>query len=143
MKKEEPLDDLSEFTPKKKSGKRLFAFAQVAAFAGTVVDFLLVIFLTEVVGIWYVASNALGATGGAITNFVLGRYWVFSAAQKKMFTQAFRYFLVAAGSMMLNTLGVYLLTEFTVLHYLASKIIVAIFIAFTFNFFLQKNFVFK
>ncbi len=121
----------------------LFFSAQVAAFIGTAVDFITVVLLTEFLEIWYVTSNVIGATFGAITNFLLGRYWVFSSTEKKIYHQAFRYFLVATGSMILNTLGVYFLTEYTSLHYILSKVIVAVLIAFTFNFFLQKNFVYK
>ncbi|MFK8009816.1 MAG: GtrA family protein [Saprospiraceae bacterium] len=142
--KDELLDEpLENSDLKKKSNTKEFLSAQVAAFIGTAVDFGVVIFLTEIIGLWYVASNAIGATCGAITNFFLGRNWVFSATQNKISHQAFRYFLVATGSMILNTLGVYLLTEFTSLNYIYSKIIVAIIIAFTFNFLLQKYFVFQ
>jgi len=142
--KNEPLDaPLEEPDLKKKSGTKEFLSAQVAAFIGTAVDFGVVIFLTEIIGIWYVVSNAIGATCGAITNFFLGRNWVFSSTKNKISHQAFRYFLVATGSMILNTLGVFLLTEFTALNYIYSKVIVAVIIAFTFNFFLQKYFVFK
>lgn len=137
---DEPLED-SDL--KKKSGTKEFLSAQVAAFIGTAVDFGMVVFLTEIFGIWYVVSNAVGAMCGAVTNFFLGRNWVFSATQNKISHQAFRYFLVATGSMILNTLGVYILTEFTSLNYIFSKVIVAVFIAFTFNFLLQKYFVFK
>lgn len=127
----------------KKSGTEEFLTAQFAAFIGTAIDFGVVIFLTEIIGTWYVISNAIGATFGAITNFFLGRNWVFNSTNNKIANQAFRYCLVATGSMILNTLGVYLLTEFTALNYIYSKIIVAILIAFTFNFLLQKYFVFK
>jgi putative flippase GtrA len=140
----EPLDTpFEESDLKKKSGTKEFLSAQVAAFIGTAVDFGVVIFLTEIIGVWYVVSNAIGAMCGAITNFFLGRNWVFSSTENKISHQAFRYFLVATGSMILNTLGVYMLTEFTSLNYIYSKIIVAVFIAFTFNFLLQKHFVFK
>ena len=140
----EPFDSpLRSSDLKKKSGTKEFLSAQVAAFIGTAVDFGVVIFLTEVFGIWYVVSNVIGAMCGAVTNFFLGRHWVFSSTQNKISHQAFRYFLVATGSMILNTLGVYLLTEFTSLNYIFSKIIVAVLIAFTFNFLLQKHFVFK
>ena len=144
--KKEILDDNNTFTDSKKNDRSflsLFFSAQVAALIGTAFDFLTVIFLTEIIGVWYVASNAIGAACGAIVNFLLGRYWVFSSTKKKMYHQAGRYFLVATGSMILNTLGVWLLTEFTELHYIWSKVIVAVLIAVTFNFFLQKNFVFK
>jgi putative flippase GtrA len=142
--KTEPLDAPLEVPDlKKKSGTKEFLLAQIAAFIGTAVDFGVVIFLTEFFGIWYVISNAIGATYGAVTNFFLGRNWVFLSTKNKVSHQAFRYFLVATGSMILNTLGVYLLTEFTSLNYIYSKIIVAVIIAFTFNFLLQKYFVFK
>lgn len=142
--KNEPLDaPIEESDLKKKSGTKEFLSAQVAAFIGTAVDFGVVIFLTEILGIWYIVSNAIGASCGAITNFFLGRNWVFSSTENKISHQASRYFLVATGSMILNTLGVYLLTEFTSLNYIYSKIIVAVLIAFTFNFLLQKHFVFK
>ncbi|MEM6964942.1 MAG: GtrA family protein [Bacteroidota bacterium] len=145
MKNEQPLDDLDSYSaaPSKNTLPRLFVSAQMAALAGTVIDFLTVILLTELVGLYYVISNVIGAFFGAITNFLLGRFWVFSAAQKKIVPQAFRYFLVATGSMILNTLGLYGLTELTPLNYIVSKIVVAIAIAFTFNFFLQKNFVYR
>lgn len=139
-----PLDAPIEDTKSsKKELTKEFLSAQVAAFLGTVVDFGVVIFLTEIIGLWYVISNALGATGGAITNFFLGRNWVFQSTENKISHQAFRYFLVATGSMILNTLGVYLLTEFGSFNYIISKVIVAVLIALTFNFFLQKYFVFK
>jgi len=122
---------------------RLFFSSQIAAFIGTVVDFITVILLTELFGIWYVVSNVVGAFFGAVVNFWLGRSWVFKSTESKIHHQAFRYALVSFGSIILNTLGVYLLTEYLKLNYIFSKIIIAISIAFTYNFFLQKEFVFK
>jgi len=144
--KKEILDDNFNNKDSKtqpRSLSSLFFSAQVAAFLGTVVDFASVILLTELAGIWYVTSNVIGAALGAISNFLLGRYWVFESTEKKIYNQAFRYFLVAMGSLILNTLGLYLLTEYTSLHYIVSKVIVAVLIAVTFNFVLQKNFVYK
>ena len=144
--KKEILDDNFDSEDSKtppRSLSSLFFSAQVAAFIGTAVDFITVILLTELLAIWYVTSNVIGAALGAITNFLLGRYWVFDSTEKKIYNQAFRYFLVALGSLLLNTFGLYILTEYTSLHYIVSKIIVAVLIAFTFNFFLQKNFVYK
>ena len=121
----------------------LFAFAQIAAITGSLVDFLATVFFTEVVGLWYVVSNIIGAALGAITNFIMGRFWVFNSTKRKIQHQAFRYFLVSLGSLILNTLGVYLMTEFLGLHYVGSKIVGSILIGVTYNFFLQKNFVYK
>ncbi len=122
---------------------RLFAGAQVAALIGTAVDFVSLLFFKEVLGLWYVVATALGATLGAVTNFLLGRYWVFSSTESKLHHQAFRYTLVSAGSLLLNTFGVFLITEYVGIHYFYSRVIVAILVAVTYNFILQKNFVFR
>ena len=103
--RKEPLDaPLEKFDLQKKSGTKEFLSAQVAAFLGTAGDFGAVIFLTEIIGLWYVISNAIGATCGAVTNFFLGRNWVFNSTKNKISNQAFRYFLVATGSMILLSL---------------------------------------
>ena len=139
--------------PNKRSLFKLFAWAQGAAFAGTAVDFIVTIFFTEVFHIWYVVSTALGSLAGAITNFLLGRYYVFQSTERKITQQAFRYAIVSLGSLILNTGGVWLLTEF--IHrqlrdgeghdqdYIVAKVIVAVLVAVFYNFILQKNYVYK
>ena len=120
-----------------------FIKSQIAAFASTCLDYLTVIGLTEVLGLWYVYSNVVGASLGAITNFFLGRKWTFKAENDSLYKQAGRYALVSAGSLGLNTFGLYALTEWTNLHYVISKVIIEILVAVGFNYVLQKHFVFK
>ena len=120
-----------------------FVRSQVAAFIATVVDYLTVIFLTEVGQIWYVYSTAIGAATGAILNFLLGRYWVFESTESKMRSQAIRYIIVSLGSLILNTVGVYLLTESSGIDYKISKIIIGILVGVFYNFYFQKKFVYK
>lgn len=120
-----------------------FARAQIAAMLGTSVDYIVVICLTELVGVWYIYSNIAGATLGAITNFLLGRYWAFQATDDNISNQAFRYSIVSLGSLLLNTAGLYFLTEFTPLNYVVSKMIVGLIIAVTYNYLMQKFFVYR
>jgi len=120
-----------------------FLRAQFAAFVGTLIDYSIFFILKDLVGVWYIYANIVGASAGAISNFLLGRYWAFNVQNEVVSKQASKYFLVSLGSLLLNTSGIYMLTEWLQLDPFVSKIIVGILVAFSFNFLLQKHFVFK
>lgn len=109
----------------------------------TAVDFGVFFLLKDVFDVWYVTATAIGAFSGAVTNFILCRNWAFSSKEKKLVHQIGKYILVSTGSLMLNTLLVYLFTELFHLHENYSRIITAVLVAITYNFTLQKYFVFK
>lgn len=117
--------------------------AQGAAIAATAVDFSATILLTEIAGIYYVWSNAVGAFCGAVISFLLCRHWAFKRSDKRWTSQALRYALASGLSIYLNTLGVWLITEAWDLPYVWSKIIVASFIGLTVNFLSFRYFVFR
>lgn len=120
-----------------------FVKAQAASLAATIVDFTVFIILTEWLNCWYLAASISGTISGGITNFLLGRVWVFDATQGKVPKQAFRYILVWIGNLLLVSGGVFVVTEYARLTPLASKIIVSLIVGFTYNYMLQKKFVFK
>lgn len=122
---------------------RTFTRSQVTAASASLVDFGLLFFLTEVVGLWYVASVACGAAAGATTNFLLNRHWTFNAAHDRWHDQAFRYFAVSSGSLLLNTGGTWAVTEWGQLPYGFSVFIVSFVVGLSFNYPLQRYFVFK
>lgn len=128
---------------KKKLLQNSFFKYQIAAITATIVDFIVLVLLTEVLEIWYVYSTTLGALTGAIINFNLCRFWAFSNSKNKFKHQVFRYFLVSSGSLVLNTLFVYVLTDFAHINYSISKVITVLSIAIFYNYTLQKHFVFK
>lgn len=117
--------------------------AQVAALAATGVDFGTLFFATETLHVWYVASTGLGAFLGAVTNFVLNRFWSFEASHHAWGPQAYRYAMVSAGSLGLNMLGVYAFTDGVGLKYGVSKVVMAFFVGLLFNFPLHRRYVFK
>ncbi len=117
--------------------------AQAASLAGTAVDFLVTIGCVEALHVWYLTATILGNTAGGITNFYLGRHMVFQAAQHDARMQGVRYFLVWLGSMLLNASGVYLFTQVLHVNYVSSKIAVSLLVGIGFNYFLQRDFVFK
>ncbi|MDA0194389.1 MAG: GtrA family protein [Bacteroidetes bacterium] len=115
----------------------------LVATLATGVDFIALIALTELAGLWYMFSTISGAVFGALTAFLLGRYWVFVSKESKIGHQGFRYFLVASGSVVLNSSGVYLFTEIANLQYIISKVITAVLVAVCYNYLLSRYFVFR
>ena len=121
--------------------KRFFRF-QLTALLATSVDFFLTIVLKENFHLYYATAVAGGACAGAITAFTINRYWVFRSLENHPVGQLFRYFLVAFGSVLLNTAGTYLFTEGFQTSYLVSKAIVSLIIGFTYSYYFSKRFVF-
>ena len=117
--------------------------AQAASLAGTLVDFAATLGCVELLHANPVPASMLGNVLGGVTNFWLGRYFVFNARRRNPQAQAGRYFLVWLGSMALNAGGLYLFTHLLGLKYLASKIVVSLIVGIGFNYVMQLYFVFR
>ena len=139
------LSTMNSDQPRKEkpSGITSFWRYNASALLATGADFLTLVLLTELAHVWYVISTAAGALVGGIVAFSLGRNWAFESKEEKKRVQIFRYVLVAAGSLGLNTLGVYVFTDLINLQYLISKVITATTVAIAFNYPLSKYFIFK
>lgn len=120
-----------------------FLKAQVASLTGSLVDFLSTMIAVEVFGVHYVRASICGNILGGITNFCMGRNWVFEAREKRAPLQMIKYLLVWFGNLGLNTWGLYLVTHYVGLSYLISKVAVSLIVGFSYNYLLQKKFVFK
>lgn len=115
----------------------------IVAVLATGVDFLVFILLFEIFDIWYVASTFISAICGGIAAFVLNRIWTFMGKNGKLGNQAIKYLIVWGSSILLNTLGLYLIVENSNLGSIISKIIVSVIVGICFNFLMNKYFVFK
>jgi putative flippase GtrA len=120
----------------------LLARHQTGAVIATTVDFLMMIAWVELGAGSPVSGAAVGAASGAVTSFTLGRLWIFRAHQRPAVGQAFRYLLVAAGSLGLNTLGQALALRATALPYVLARVVVAAVVGLSWNFPLHRRFVF-
>ena len=122
---------------------RTFLRHQVGSVITTVVDFSVMILFVSVVGLKPAFGTACGAFAGAITNFTLGRTWIFQAQPDHPGRQALRYALVSGTSLLLNSLGEYLVATVLGVQYVAARAAVAILVSVGWNFPMQKYFVFS
>jgi putative flippase GtrA len=120
-----------------------FFKSQASSFVATMVDFAVLITLTELISVYYVYSTAIGAACGAVVSFFLGRNWAFRKKDGKLTHQASRYILTSVASLLLNTYGVFLLTETLGLQYIVSKLIISFLVGVLFNFFMFRYFVYR
>ncbi len=124
-----------------------FVKAQAASIIATIVDFVVTMLLVNMMKLHDdVAITMAAATGtitGGIVNFLLGREWVFLATHQTRTVQAGRYFLVWTGNLLLNAGGVYLLIHFGDMKVVYAKVLVSVLIGFSYNYFLQKKYVFR
>ena len=122
---------------------RTFTRHQLASLGATILDYLCLFSMTEIIHIHYTIATAVGALLGAVSNFLMNRYWSFQAHHEKWTTQSSRYLLVSAGSLILNTAGVYGLTESLGWHYALSVGVTSLIVGIFFNFPLHKYYVYE
>jgi len=120
-----------------------FLKSQASSLIATGVDMCVMIFCTEILGIYYVTSAAIGAFCGALVSFFLGRNWAFRRKDGGLTGQAIRYLITSGLSLVMNTFGVWFITEFVGCQYIVSKMIAAILVGIFFNFFMFRYFVYK
>ncbi len=135
-----------------------FIKAQLSAQLATLTDFVVTVLLAKLVGVFYLYATFIGSVAGGALNCVVNYGWVFHAGGncKKRYV-AIKYFIVWGCSILLNTWGTYFLTEWLrsmkwvngLLGYyvndvfILSKIIVAVLVAFCWNYHLQRLFVYR
>ncbi|ADV44912.1 hypothetical protein Bache_2978 [Bacteroides helcogenes P 36-108] len=135
----------------------VFLKAQLSAQFASFVDFLITILLVKAFGIFYLYATFTGSVVGGIVNCAINYRWVFHAANVKKTHVAVKYLFVWGASIVLNTWGTFALTEWLtgmiwvngLLGYyvdnvfILSKIIVAVLVAFFWNYHLQRVFVYR
>lgn len=120
-----------------------FSRAQISSILATLLDYGILFLFTEIFHFWYVIATACGAFVGATANFLLNRHWSFQAAHDRMGHQARKYAIVSSGSLILNTAGVFLVTEYLRVHYAVSVILVSILVGVFFNYPLHRYYVYR
>lgn len=123
-----------------------FAKAQVSCFVGGIVDYGIMIFLTEFFHIHYTLTIAAGGIIGAAVNFSINRSWTFRSRDLKYKVsgkrQLLRFALVVTNSIMLKATGTYFFTSFMNIDYKISRLITDMLVSIAFNYMLQRHWVF-
>jgi putative flippase GtrA len=133
----------------KRTIDELFVFgkAQISAFFGGIVDYLVMIFFTEVFGIHYTISIALGGIIGAVVNFSLNRRWTFQTKGliyiSSRLRQMSKFVIVLLNSIVLKSSGTFFFTSFIGIDYKISRIITDLLVSWIFNYTLQRHWVFR
>jgi len=120
-----------------------FQRAWVASAVATVVDYGTFTVLVEVVGVYTGTSRALGALLGAITNFTLNKLYTFRTRQNSVLVEVPRYAAISLTSLLLNTVGVILLTEGLRWNPLFAAALVGVLVSLCWNLPLHRIFVFR
>ncbi|RYY27271.1 MAG: GtrA family protein [Sphingobacteriaceae bacterium] len=122
-----------------------FAKAQLSAFLGGILDYVVMIACTELLHIHYTVSIIISGTIGAVLNFSLNRYWSFrdqNSNEAPIGTQLVKFCLMVAGSVLLKAFGTYILTSGLKLDYRISRLVIDLIVSLGFNYVLQNYWVF-
>ncbi|GGE65450.1 putative flippase GtrA [Pedobacter psychrotolerans] len=117
--------------------------AQASSLMASLADFAVTLAAVKLLGLWYLAGSITGTIVGGMINFYINRNWVFNANTKALKWQVLKYILVWLGNLALVTTGVYLLTNFYHLNYMRSKVLVSIIVGISYNYIMQKQFIFS
>ena len=116
----------------------------VSAGTATGTDFLTLLFCKEVLGVYYVLATFIGACFGATVAFFLGRNWTFFNKEGHISSQSIKFLVVVGGSILLNTFGEYFFTDIVQIgHYMFARVVTAVTVGITYNFPMQRYFVFR
>ena len=125
----------------------IFLKAQISSLSGGIVDYLTMVFFTEVFDIHYTISIAIGGIVGAVVNFLINKNWTFKSVKHKYkntsLCQFLKFSLVVINSILLKSSGTYFITRYIGFDYKISRIIIDLIVSLAFNFTLQKTWVFK
>jgi putative flippase GtrA len=113
------------------------------AIISTVVDYSVMVGVVELTRLGPVAATPIAAFAGAVTNFSINRNFTYRAGNVAIGSQLWRFALVSACSLGLNTLGEFLFLKVPHLHYFLARVITSIIVSNVWNYPLLRFFVFS
>ena len=123
--------------------KNTFIRSVSVSVAATLSDYLLSFILHYGFNVEEVIATTIGSVNGAFVSFYLNRWWAFKSSSGELRSQAVRYIATLIFSILLNSLGVYLLENYTTVPFVIMRILVTGLVGVFINYPLYKHFVFK
>jgi CDP-diacylglycerol--glycerol-3-phosphate 3-phosphatidyltransferase len=120
-----------------------FQRAWLASAIATVIDYGTFALLVEVIGVYSGTSRAVGALLGAVANFIVNKLWTFKTRHNSIWVEVPRYAAISLTSLLLNTVGVILLTEGLHWNPLIAAALVGTIVSVGWNLPLHRIFVFR
>ena len=119
-----------------------FFKVQATSLIASGIDFLTTILCVRLLNCWYLSASVTGAVCGGLVSFIISRNWTFAESRQPVASQFSRFVLVWLGNMGANATGLFVTTHFFGVQYLLAKTAVSIIVGVSYNYFLQKDFIF-
>ena len=113
------------------------------ALLSTGVDYSAMVMLVELAHLQPVVATVVGASCGAVTNFLINRTFTYQAREGRVREQAWRFVLVSGASLGLNALGEYTFHNVFGLQYMLARVITSIIVSNGWNYPMLRFFVFS
>jgi putative flippase GtrA len=125
------LQSSSEASPRPRAQSRFWEWIRhhTTAIISTIVDYSVMVGTVELAGLGPVAATPIAACAGAVTNFTINRSFTYRATANPVRSQLWRFVLVSACSLGLNTLGEFLFLKVPHLHYFLARVITSIIVS--------------
>lgn len=121
--------------------KQFVKFSVVGS-SNTMVDFLVYLFLTRALAIYYIFAAIISFIVAVTWSFYLNRRWTFRHSGKNSTNQYLKFFIVNTVVMILNLSSLFILVDLFGFYDLVAKLVAAIFLA-VLNFSLNRFWTFK
>ena len=126
----------------KKLLNQILKFGVVGGLA-FIIDYGILIFLTEVFHINYLISTTISFIVSGIFNYIMSIFWVFDVDENKNRTTVFSVFIILSViGLLLNDLFMWVFVDGMSIHYLIAKIIATLLVM-IYNFITRKLFLEK
>ena len=102
----------------------------IAGAAGIVVYYASLYYLTEYLGVYYIASAVVGFILNTVLNFFLQKFWTFQNKDAELVhRQVMLYVAMAVSFLIGNTLFLYLMVQYLHMWYIGAQVILTVIIS--------------